>query len=266
MTIFQFLDNVSGDNKILQKLREETASKQKVRDLIIQDDLDDFAKVDELETEEVGDEAPGYPIKPTRRTSATLLQLLHKADPRLECEKRSDLACLLMYVSNNVKQFDFGKDLTKLEDYLTKLGTVVNHLHPSSSSLRNYFVELTSIFKAYWVAKGKNNKSDYHVDVIRRVLRAPSSRVSEVLAKKEAVLRDKLGDKYYERWEDVERICREMYARGMGPGANREDMMCLLLSLILPGNRPGYIPMWVSLLDPATKRNRPKAGKSLKWR
>ena len=108
MTIFKFIDTVSSDNKLLQRLREETASKQKQIDPIIQDELDGLQDIDEAETEEVGDEAPGYPSKPTRRTSATLLRLLHEADPRLQCEKRSDLACLLMYVSNNVKQFDFG--------------------------------------------------------------------------------------------------------------------------------------------------------------
>ena len=264
MTIFDLIEELSSNNKLLQKLREETASKQKGRDPVVQDDLDELANVDEVETEEVGDEATGFPSKPTRRASKTLLAMLHKHDPRLQCEKRSDLACLLMYIANNVKRFDFGKDIKKLETWLTKLATIVNHLHPSSSSLRNYFVEITSIFKAYWVARGENNKSGVHVDIIRSCLRAPMSRVAEVLFSKEQTLRAKLGDKFYERWEDIDRICREMYTRGMQPGANRQDMMCLLLSLILSSGarKSAWIDPNVGITSwSAYKAKQTKAGK-----
>ena len=111
MTILDFLESISTDNKILQKLREETASKIRPRDPIIQEELDDFKTVEEEETEEIGDEILGYPKLPIRRPSATFLRLVHEADPFLLCEKRSDLACFTIYISNNMKLFDFGKDL-----------------------------------------------------------------------------------------------------------------------------------------------------------
>ena len=159
-TIFEFLDAVSKNNSLLKTFREETQAKARDLDPIVEDDLDAFQDIEQEETEVVGDTPPGYPSKPIRRPSQTLLSMLHEADPRLKCEGRSDLACLLIYVSNNVKRFDFGADLKTLEQWLTKLSTLVNHLHPSSSSLRNYFVELTSVFKAYWVQRGENNKTD----------------------------------------------------------------------------------------------------------
>ena len=143
-------------------------------------------------------------------------------------------SCVFAHVhSEHGAQFDFGSDVTTLEGWLKKLATIVNHLHPSSSSLRNYFVELASVFKGFWVLQGEGDKSGIHVDVIRKVLRAPASRVAQVLFEKEQKLRAKLSDKFFESWEDIERICREMYERGMGPGPDRSDMMCLLLSLIL---------------------------------
>ena len=121
------------------------------------------------------------------------------------------------------------------------------------------------MFKAYWVQRGENNKSDVHVDVIRRILRAPVSRVAEVLNSKEQKTREHLHDKYFERWEDVERICLEMYNRGMQEGANRADMMCLLLSLILSGGerKTGWIdPNVVFMSWSSYKANQTKLDKT----
>ena len=148
MTVFDFL-NEGSENKTLGKLREETTPKQKVKDSALEEELDEMAAIDELETEDIGDVPPDTPKKPQRRVSKTLLDLLHKHEPKLKCNK-SDANCLILYILNNVKKFDFGKDLDRLEKELTKLQKIVRHIHPSTSTQRNAFVEFTSIFKRYW--------------------------------------------------------------------------------------------------------------------
>ena len=196
---------------MLQTLREETKSVSRQRNEVEQEALDAYENIEEVESEVIGDEAPGFPSKPVRQTSKTLLELMHRHDPDLQCERRSDTACLVMYVKKNVKEFDFGNsesDLDTMKEWLEKLATIVNHIHPSSSSLRNYFTELTAIFKKYLVAEGENDKSGDHVTIICRVLTAPGSRVREVLHAKEQVLRSKLADMFHEKWADVDRFCR----------------------------------------------------------
>ena len=66
MTILEFIQHVSSNNKILQKLREETASKIRPRDPIVQQQLDDLKAIDDADTEEIGDIITGYPPKPIR--------------------------------------------------------------------------------------------------------------------------------------------------------------------------------------------------------
>jgi hypothetical protein len=266
-TILNFLNEASKDVN-LQIFREETEAKQRVKKIApaLEEKLDDFAAVDGEETEEVGDEPGGFPAKPIRRQSKALLDMLHRFEPRLKCEN-SDTACLLMYVANNVKAFDFQRDLTKLTFWLKTLAEILNHIMPSSSSLRNLFVEFTSIFKSYWIDRGETNKNGYHVDVVRNILRAPASRVAAVLAEKEARLRSKLGDKYFERWEDVSRICLELYDRGMAAGADRKDMFALLLSLCLStgARKTAWIDPNVTFTTySAFKASETKAGRTAK--
>ena len=221
-TVFTFLTEASL-NKNLQKFREETDPRGK-DEVELDEDLGEYKSIDEEETEVIERK------KPTRRVSKTLLSLLHKHDERLNCNS-SDANCLLMYITNNVNKFDFGDDITKLKQWLTKLQQIIRHIHPSTSTQRNAFVQFTSIFKGYWIKKGEGVKTGRHVEPIRDILRAESGRVAQLIAEKEEKLRSKLADKYIVDYSKVESNTRRMYARGMDPGAKREDIIALMLAI-----------------------------------
>ena len=231
-TLETFLLDAST-NKNLQRMREEsTPVNAPAIPAVAEGELDVFEADDGANTELLGDTPVGYPKKPKRRTSKTLLALLHKHDARLKCEG-SDTSCLIMLVANRVGELDYGKDLKRLERVLGMLQKVVGHIQPSTSTQRNVFVQLTAIFKEYWVKKGETNRMGPHVELVRQVLRAEASLVAHLLTEKEARLRQKLSDKYREDYQQVERNVRHQYNRGMNNNdPSRQDMIAMMLGLI----------------------------------
>jgi hypothetical protein len=91
--------------------------------------------------------------------------LLHKHDPSLKCNK-SDANCLLKYVSDNISDFDFKKDVKRLKKELIKLQQIARHIQPSTSTLRNYMVSFTGIFKQYWINRGETGRTGLHVESV----------------------------------------------------------------------------------------------------
>ncbi len=168
-----------------------------------------------------------------RRISQSMKDVIHGYDQELTCEG-SDLTCLRMFIDAHIDEFDFGDDLGKLADYAKKIAIIADHLNPSSSSLRGFCVSLTNVFRSYWVTlKGEQLDTGPHMMVIRECIHAPAARVKEVLLAKALRQTEKLSNIYTETWSDVERICLEWYSRGMSEDANREDIICLLLSVCL---------------------------------
>ena len=77
--ILDFIDQVTSDNKILQKFREETQVAAPTEDDI---EWDNIRAIDEDELEDPVD----APKKLKRRVSQTLIEMLHRYDSRLKCE------------------------------------------------------------------------------------------------------------------------------------------------------------------------------------
>jgi hypothetical protein len=150
-----------------------------------------------------------------------------------------------MYVTNQVKLFDFGSDLDTLGARLKELSTIIDHLHPNNTSLQESFVQLTHIFKIYWVPRGEDPEKGSHMAVIRRVLKTTKDKVTQIIAKKERRRREKLSDMLTEVWGDVQRTCRLLYDKGIQSNPSRHDIMGLLLSLVLACG-----PRKTALLDP----------------
>lgn len=240
-TVHDFLDEAST-NTVLQKIRQETAPKA--------DDDDDEVEQDVLDADaEDLDDAPvrRRPKKPLRRVSKTLMELLFEYDPDLKCGK-SDAGCLLAYITKNVRSFDFEGDTDKLEDRLKLLQRIVSHMFSSTSTQRNYFVDLTSAFKAYFIRMyGEGTLDGKNVEVVRKILRADGSLVQQYLSEREMNLRKKLMDKYHVQYEEVEQKVHELYNEAFN-NPTRASIVGLSLALICSmGARK------TALLDPSIR-------------
>ena len=141
MSILEFITKVANDNKLLQQFREETSVAALTEDEIALDELQDLEEEEKEET---------VARKKHRHVSQTLIKLLHSYDKKLECENRSDLSCLLIYLANNIKAFDIP-DLDVFTRYVKDLAVIANHLNPNSSTLRGFCVDLGRVFKQYFV-------------------------------------------------------------------------------------------------------------------
>ena len=127
--IFGFLDEASS-NKILQKIREET--KPRAGD-----------ELEQVELDPDSDATSDY-FQTIRRQSKTLIDLLQKYEPALECES-SDTACLYLYILHTVPQFDFGnkrEGLDRLKRELLKLQKIIRHMYPNLNTQRTLFGKL----------------------------------------------------------------------------------------------------------------------------
>ena len=256
------------ENKVLQKLREEVKPKG-VYNEIEDEDVDELKAIDVEENEELA-EPKKAPKAPQRRTSQTLLDLIHKYQPKLKCNS-SDANCLVLYIANNITKFDMAPE--KLKPHLERLQTLGRAIQPVTSSQRNYFVELTSLFKRYWVPKGEipkppDEKSGPHIFMVRQILRADKSAVAVYIVEKDAKLLSKLKDKFDENWEDLEKKVRQMYATvdDSPRQVDNNDLASLMLSISCSlGCRKGEIldPNVLFLTYPDYVRREERAGRDI---
>ena len=92
MAYFAFLVEASAD-AMLKVFREESSTS------VLAEDSDDEDSDKELEEEDIveePDKVSGNKKPGQRRYSKTLLRLIHKYDPSLEC-RSSDISCLLLF-------------------------------------------------------------------------------------------------------------------------------------------------------------------------
>ena len=89
MSMWSLLDEASS-NVVIEMIRKEVKPKQ--------DDIED-------EGSEQEEEESLVPKKPQRRVSKTLLAIIHKHFPTLECS--SDSGCFLAVIANQIKLFLF---------------------------------------------------------------------------------------------------------------------------------------------------------------
>ena len=128
-----------------------------------------------------------------------------------------------------MKKFAFN-DLELFETQLEQLTKILTHLIPSTSYLRNTLVKITGSFKAIWVPKGEDEKKGKHLSVVAKIVRAPKAQVLEYLLQKEKRLREKLNDKYFETWENIESISYELIKYGKD-GSEKKNGAGTLLAL-----------------------------------
>ena len=216
--MWSLLDEASS-NVVIEMIRKEVKPKQ--------DDIED-------EGSEQEEEESLVPKKPQRRVSKTLLAIIHKHFPTLECS--SDSGCFLAVIANQIKQFDFKSDSNqdKLREKLVQVQSIVRVMQPTTSTQRKYFVELTYIFKTYWVARGETPKAGRHISVVRDLLRAEKSVVSQHIQEKEQLLYARLKDKFHESYADVQDKTLRAYDRVMAPGKGRvtnDDLAALGIAL-----------------------------------
>ncbi len=67
-----------------------------------------------------------------------------------------------------------------------KLQKIVHHIHPSTSTQRNAFVQFTAVFNQVFVTKyNEPVKTGPHVELVRKTLRADAGRVVQLISEKE---------------------------------------------------------------------------------
>ena len=190
--------------------------------------------------------------KLVRQQSPSLLRLIHTHFPKLQ-ECNSDTSCFLAVVAHSIASFHFKADPkdAKLRLVLEQIASIVRAMHPHTSTQRNYFVELTSLFKSYWVSRGETDKTGKHVELVRSILHADRSDVAEYLHEKEQKLVSKLRDRFHVLYDDVQHKTLQAYDRVMNPGVEHVDnemLAGLLVALETSfGMRKGAI------LDPHVK-------------
>lgn len=218
-TIFTFLDEATADTS-LQIIREEGLSTFVVDD-------------DDGETEK----------------ESYLVSLIHKVEPDFEC-LTSVTSCFLALIKKHVQLFDFpdDNDFSKLKSKLVQIKRIVDHMIENTSTARNYFSDLTGIFKKYWVPKGESPTDGRHVTVIRRILKVDKEKVDVYLRQKERRRLDRLGDVYEENYEEVEDFVLKCYREGMVEDPTRKEQTGLLLSLMLC-----TYTRKIEILDPSIK-------------
>ena len=252
--IFKFLDAVST-NKMLQTIREETKPRVMSRTVDVVDQALVEAEVVTDEDEDAGDERVQRTYKtkkPMRQQSKTFKRLIDTfyKDEDLACN--SDSACFIVVMTDSVRRGEWDyNDEKRLRVDLQKVYEIVRVLQPVVSTQRNYFVEMTHLFKIYFVKqKGETSKAGTTVSVVREILRAEKSEVLAYLAEKQQRQREKLTDKFHFNFEDVSQKTRSAYenATTSEDGVTTQDLARLLISLETAcGSRK------VELLDPTIR-------------
>lgn len=244
---FDFLEAASQD-KFLQTIREEVTPLRNEPDSVesedeveVEESEDDvFAGIDEEPDEdpnlELKTEAPKVPKAFKKRNSKSLVDLIHKFEPKLDCA--SDTACLQLYTMNNVDllQKTYGqnvKNLKVFEQQLQKLRKIISHLYPSTSTQRGAFVTFTGIFKKYYYNPPfnevpNNEAKGPHLWLIRGVLHADKSIVVEYLKQKEERLTQRLRDKFLISYDDMSAKILKMYNIGMSSSVKKDSILILL--------------------------------------
>jgi hypothetical protein len=197
--------NEATQNKVLKLIREETTPKnfnEVEEDTLVEeggmsDDDDDDTTVSDR------------PKKQTRRVSKTLLNLIYKHFPSLKAKCKNDATCLYMLVKDHVGKFP--KNLDEYKKQLEQIAVIGNHMHPSTSTVRNYFSDLAGLFKVYWVQRGESDRFGTHVTIVRETLHAETSRVKQYLAEKELKLTEALKNKYHVQFESVQQKMIKLY-------------------------------------------------------
>jgi hypothetical protein len=129
----------------------------------------DESSEDESEVEE-----PGYKKhsrRDHRRSSESLVKLIHKYSPSLEKVCKTDTNCLALYTADNIDLWDAtyghiyhadakGKMVLDMSSYiekLEKLRKIIIHMYPGTQTQRGMFVTYTASFKKYYVNKFKED-------------------------------------------------------------------------------------------------------------
>ncbi len=170
MAYFAFLVEASTD-AMLKVFREESSTSVLAEPLEDSDDEDSDKELEEEDIVEEPDKVSGNKKPGQRRYSKTLLRLIHKYDPSLEC-RSSDISCLLLFHQKNATKFAFSNK-PLFADQLIQLTKIITTLIPSTSYLRNVLVKITGSFKAIWVKKGEDEKTGEHLSIVAKTVRAP---------------------------------------------------------------------------------------------
>ena len=215
-----FLKSLTA-NATLAKIRAEVRPRLQLlpdndADRVQEEEGQDFLEDDD------GDYDQKRLRKPTRRQSTTLLDALHGFDPTLtEC--KTDVGCFKLLLVRHLKEFATKDDGTLIVPALQSIQTIVRAMHPVISSQRGYFVDLTYVFKTFFVPRGETSKPTTrsegpHLYEVRRILHSDDGEVNVYLNQRSDILLAKLSDKYSETWTDCEATARTLYAGAMDPG------------------------------------------------
>jgi hypothetical protein len=195
--------------------------------------------------EELG-RIPKKAKRPTKKNSKSLVALIKKYEPRMECS--TDTNCLQAYTMNNIKllQVTYGdKDgLAEFANQLKKLQLIVKALYQfETSTLRGAFVTYTGIFKQFYVKKPykEDPKEGVHMKVVRNVLHADKSAVIAYLQEKEKRLTDRLKDKFVVDYDDYCRKIMKMHTIGTTARYKKDSVQLLLCIMGCIGCRKGAL-------------------------
>ena len=230
MAYFELLNELAT-NKNLQTIREEV--KPRLPPLKDAERVQEEEGLDFQEDDDGDYDQPRFK-KPLRRQSKTFLKLLRAFDPKLvDCH--SDIACFKVLLIKHLKMFN-TKAAETIIPVLDDMQKIVKALHPVMASQRGLFVEITGIFKRYFVPLGESSKpvtpkDGPHLYEILKRLHSDEGEVNAYLAQRSGILVAKLSDKYLESWTDCERTARHLYARAMDP--DREMTKATLAGLLL---------------------------------
>ena len=254
--VFRFLEEASAP-AFLGTIRSEVKPRARSGKAEVDDEvLADAAALSDDDDDDTTTSA-GYKRfsgKLVRQQSPSLLRLIHTHFPKLQ-ECNSDTSCFLAVIAHSIASFHFKADQkdAKLRLVLEQIASIVRAMHPHTSTQRNYFVELTSVFKRYWVNRGESDKAGRHVELVRSILHADRSDVAEYLHEKEQKLVSKLRDRFHVLYDDVQHktLRLQAYDKVMNPGVEQvdNDMLAGLLVALETsfGMRKGAI------LDPHVK-------------
>ena len=230
MAYFDLLHELAT-NKSLQKIREEV--KPRLPPVKDAERVQEEEGLDYQEDDDNDYDQPRFK-KPLRRQSKTFLELLRPFDPNLvDCH--SDISCFKVLLIKHLKLFN-TKPVENIIPVLDDIQKIVKALHPVMASQRGLFVDLTGIFKKFFVPLGENSKpvtskDGPHLYEIRKRLHSDEGEVNAYLAKRSAILVAKLSDKYVESFTECEQVARHLYARAMD--ADAEMTKATLAGLLL---------------------------------